>query len=106
MRPGPAAVRARAGLQRARGSGSSAGRGEVPRGAGTLLWVATAAFERPRSHVQQQMLPLPRADHLQEHLVLGLLDDRIGGDKRLAEYLQQRLAVAQLGQRLIERSRQ
>src|ERR1019366_10681141 len=53
-----------------------------------------------RSHVQQQMLTFPRADHLQEHLVLGLLDDGIGGHERLAEDLQQRLASAQPSKRL------
>src|ERR1035441_10897496 len=58
-----------------------------------------------RSHVQQQMLTFPRADHLQEHLVLGLLDDGIGGHERLAEDLQQRLASAQPSKRLVERSR-
>src|ERR1035441_3926713 len=78
-------------------------------GSGTLLSVAMPATERPplfsRSHVQQQMLTFPRADHLQEHLVLGLLDDGIGGHDRRAEDLQQRLASAQPSKRLVERSR-
>ena len=38
--------------------------------------------------------------------MLGLLDDGIGRHERLAQDLQQRLAVAQARQRLIQRARQ
>ncbi len=60
----------------------------------------------PRSgtelYVQQQMFTLPGTDYLQEHLVLGLLDDRVGGNKRLAKQADQRLAILKALQGVVE----
>ena len=52
------------------------------------------------------MLALPRADHLQVHLVLGFLDDRERLDEGLAQELHQGLAAAQRAQCLIQGARQ
>ena len=41
------------------------------------------------------MLALPRADHLQEHLVLGFLYDGEGCHERLAQHIHQRVTFAE-----------
>ena len=41
---------------------------------------------RARSHIEQQELALPRADHLHEGLELGALDGRVGRHEGTAEH--------------------
>src|SRR3982074_1656815 len=57
-------------------------------------------------NVQQQVLALPGADHLQEYLVLGLLDDRERRDELIAKQLHQGLAFLEFAQRFVQRARQ
>lgn len=58
-----------------------------------------------RLHVEQQMLPLPGTDDLQEHLVLRLFHERKGRHETLAQNLDQRIALAKQPNRLIEIAR-
>src|SRR4051812_30524979 len=58
------------------------------------------------SNVQQEELPLPRADHLHEGLVFRLLDRPVGGDEALAEDADQLLAILEYGDGFEEPARQ
>ena len=58
------------------------------------------------SDIQQQVLALPGTDDLQEHLVLGLLDQREGLNEGRSEQFHQRFARPKFAQRLIQAARQ
>ena len=109
--------RARAARRKASGTRAALRRGEsggAAHVASSYIIAQRGALRRPEPSrsgagaldIQQQVLALPGADHLQEHLVLGFLDDGKRLDERLAQELHQRVAGPQLAQRLIERARQ
>ena len=57
------------------------------------------------SDVQEQVLALPWADHLQEFLVLRALDDGIHPTEILSEYLVQGFCLVKQQERLAEHLR-
>jgi hypothetical protein len=57
---------------------------------------------RPSLDIEQKMLPLPRADDLQEGFVLVFLDRRVCDHKALAEDFDQRATIAQQPQRILD----
>src|SRR2546429_9867548 len=65
------------GEQRRQGCAEASGAGRADHDACSCI-TGPAAH---RSDVQQQVLALPGADHLQKHLVLGFLDEGVGLDE-------------------------